>query len=432
MRFSLTNTGFAAPALLIVTVIFMLAGPDAVATNGYFQHGFGAKSTAMAGVATALPEDAFSTVMNPAEAVFLPHQYNVVLSLFNPNRHFTVTGQPSGQEGTFPLTPGTVTSDSKWFAVPGLAANWILDPKDALAVTAVGNGGMNTNYPAKVFNNPLAPVTSPTGVDLSQLFVSVSFARKLASAHSIGVSAILAYQMFEAKGLQAFSGFSTDATKLTNNKHATSTGFGARFGYFGKPVKGLNVGASYQTKIYASKFKDYAGLYAEQGGFDVPANWTVGASVEVTRTLTLASDFQQILYSGVKSIANPMNPQNFQQGVLLGADNAAGFGWRDMSIIKVGMEWRGIVDLPLRAGYSYGRQPIPSSEMMFNILAPGVIEQHITFGLSHKFCKQHELSLSVMKGLNKEISGPNPMEIPGQQTIGLAMNQWEFSLGMSF
>jgi long-chain fatty acid transport protein len=432
MNFWKTNSHFTAHTLSVVAVMFILAGSNALATNGYFQHGYGAKSTAMAGVATALPEDAFAAAINPAEIAFLPHQYNIVFSLFNPNRHFTVTGQPSGQEGTFPLTPGSVTSNSKWFIVPGLAANWILDPKNALAITAVGNGGMNTNYPAKVFDNPMAPVTSPTGVDLSQLFVSASFAHKLAANHSLGLSAILAYQMFEAKGLQAFAGFSTAATTLTDNKHATSSGFGARFGYFGKPVKGLNIGASYQTKINTSKFKDYAGLFAEQGGFDVPANWTVGAAVDLNRTLTLASDFQQILYSGVKSIANPMNPQNFQQGVLLGADNAAGFGWRDMSIIKVGMEWRGIVDLPLRAGYSYGRQPIPSSEMMFNILAPGVIEQHITFGLSHKFCKQRELSLSVMKALNKEISGPNPMEIPGQQTIGLAMNQWEFSLGMSF
>jgi long-chain fatty acid transport protein len=415
-----------------MAMVLSLLASSSLATNGYFQHGYGAKSTAMAGVSVALPQDAFAAATNPASVVFVPGRYDIAVSLFNPNRQFTVTGQPSGQPGTFPLTPGPVESDSKWFIVPGLAANWTLGTKSALAVTIIGNGGMNTNYPTKVFNNPMAPVTSPTGVDLMQMFTSLSFAHKITPNHSLGVSAILAYQLFEAKGLQAFGAFSTDATKLTDNDHASSSGFGTRFGYFGKPVDRLSIGASYQTRINASEFKEYAGLFAENGGFDIPATWLVGTAIDLSRTLTVAGDFQQILYSKTRSIANPMNPQNFQQGVLLGADNASGFGWQDMSIVKVGVEWRGIVDLPLRFGFSHGRQPIPSSEMMFNILAPGVIEQHMTFGLSRKFCNQREISLSVVKALNKEISGPNPMEVPGQQAIALAMNQWQFTLGFTF
>ena len=67
---------------------------------------------------------------------------------------------------------------------------------------------------------------------------------------------------------------------------------------------------------------------------------------------------------------------------------------------------------------------------MFNILTPGVIEQHLTFGLSRKMCGDKELSFAVMRAFSKKVSGPNPME--GTQTIDLEMAQWEFSLGFSF
>jgi len=71
--------------------------------------------------------------------------------------------------------------------------------------------------------------------------------------------------------------------------------------------------------------------------------------------------------------------------------------------------------------------------MMFNILAPGVIEQHITFGFSRELCNGKELSFSVTHALTKTIEGPNMMEQPpAEQTIELKMNQWEFVVGFAF
>ncbi len=44
----------------------------------------------------------------------------------------------------------------------------------------------------KVFDNPMAPVTAPTGVNLMQLFVNGSIAREVAKNHTFGFSGILA------------------------------------------------------------------------------------------------------------------------------------------------------------------------------------------------------------------------------------------------
>ncbi|MCK5127243.1 MAG: outer membrane protein transport protein [candidate division Zixibacteria bacterium] len=426
----LKSLTFFVGALVILALAF---NPCAQATNGYFSHGYGVQSKSMAGVAAALPRDAFVTATNPAGMVGLGNRYDIGFSLFNPNRSHTVTGTPSGQMGTFPLTPGSLESGSTTFIIPGLAANWMLSPKTSLGVTIYGNGGMNTDWDAKVYNNPMAPVTQPTGINLIQLFVSTTLAQKLSDKHSAGIAGIFAYQRFEAKGLQAFGGFSEDGTKLTDNDASGSNGFGLRIGYLGEPINGLHIGGSYQTKIFMTEFDEYAGLFAEKGDFDIPATWTAGIAVDLSRTLTLAADIQQIFYSDVKSIANPMNPANFQQGVLLGNENGSGFGWEDMTVFKFGLEWEGIVDMPLRLGYSFSdQQPIPEDEMMFNILAPGVIEQHLTFGFSRKMCGGKELSFSVMRAFSNKVSGPNPMEVPGTQTIDLEMDQWEFSLGFSF
>ncbi len=85
-----------------------------------------------------------------------------------------------------------------------------------------------------------------------------------------------------------------------------------------------------------------------------------------------------------------------------------------------------------RGGYSYGGQPIPESEVMFNILAPGVVEQHLSFGISKDVGMDKELSFVVTRAFSNSVSGPNPLEVPGQQMIELEMDQWEFGIGFAF
>ncbi|MBL7996124.1 outer membrane protein transport protein [bacterium] len=417
----LTQNATALLFLLMITSSVM-------ATDGYFSHGYGTKHKAMGGTGVAFPLNSMSVVTNPAGVAFLGNSYDFGLALFNPNRQYTVVGNPSMQPNTFGLTPGTVKSKSKYFFIPSLGINRTYGD-NTFNIALFGNGGMNTDYNTATFYDPNS---SKTGVNLSQLFLSLTYARKINENHSLGITGIFAYQMFEAKGLNNFGNFSRDNTKLTNNGSDNSTGYGVRVGYYGKLMENLSLGASFQSKIYMSEFKDYAGLFAEQGDFDIPANWTAGVAFKANEDLTLTADVQQIFYSGVKSVGNPMNPANFQTGIFLGDNKGAGFGWNDMMIYKVGAQWLKGEGWAWRMGYSYGKQPIPKEEMMFNILAPGVIEQHATFGFSKALANKHEIHFAAMFGFSKEISGPNVMEMPNQQTIKLKMSQMEFEVGYSF
>ena len=52
-------------------------------------------------------------------------------------------------------------------------------------------------------------------------------------------------------------------------------------------------------------FDRSAGLFAEQGGFDIPANVGGGVAVKVHPKLTILFDAERIFYGEIKSIANP-------------------------------------------------------------------------------------------------------------------------------
>ena len=244
------------------------------------------------------------------------------------------------------------------------------------------------------------------------------------------MTAIGAVQWFKAEGLGSFAPYSSAPTKLSNNGNSYAYGAGVRVGYLGELSEYFSVGASYQTKIWMGKFDDYAGLFAEQGGFDIPANWVVGIAVKPTENVDIAVDVQQVLYSGIASVAKPLLPNLVQAA--LGNDGGAGFGWEDMTTVKGGVQVRTGGGWTWRGGYSYGSQPIPANEVLFNILAPGVIEQHLAVGFSKLVRETQEISLAITRAFSKRVTGANPLEAPQTQSIQLEMDQWDFELCWSF
>ena len=293
----------ATTAALAAALVLAFAATPAFATNGYFAHGYGTHYKGMAGAGAALHLNSLAPATNPAAMAFLGPRWDASLSLFNPNRSYTVTGNPSGFPGTFGLTPGTVESDSRYFPVPAFGGNWNAGENGAFGLALYGNGGMNTDWPTNTFY-----AGTPTGINLSQMFVAPTYAIKLADKHGLGVTAIGAVQWFKAEGIGSFAPFSSAPSKLSGNGNSYSYGAGLRVGYLGEWSKYFSFGASYQTKVWMSQFDEYSGLFAEQGGFDIPANWVAGIAVKPTENVDIAVDVQQVLYSGVASVANPLLP----------------------------------------------------------------------------------------------------------------------------
>lgn len=403
-----------------LTLILVCATSPALATNGYFSHGYGTVSKGMAGAGSALAVDFMAAATNPAATVVVGPGVDFGVAVFSPDREYGVTGQPSGFPGTFGLAPGTVRSGSRLFAVPHIGITWKVGERGAFALAMFGNGGMNTAYASPTFG------VAPTGVDLSQMFIAPTYSLRLDDRHAIGVSAIVGYQRFEAKGLAAFSAFSSNAGALTDLDHSNSFGAGVRVGYFGQWSKVFSAGASYQSKIWMSPFDKYEGLFAGSGDFDVPSNFVVGIGLHPTPAIDVALDVQRVNFSEVGAVGHHLIPNLTQSA--LGTDAGAGFGWDDVTVGKVGVQVRAGHGFTWRGGYSHGNQPVPTSEVLFNILAPGVVAQHATFGVSKELPAGRMINASVMHAFSKRVSGQNALEVPGRQQIALTMQEWEFEL----
>ncbi|PPD43225.1 MAG: hypothetical protein CTY16_13700 [Methylobacter sp.] len=405
------------------------------ATNGYFAHGYGVRSKAMAGTGTAFSQDAIAAAINPAGLAYVGDRLDLELELFSPHREYRVQGAPTLAPGAFPLNPGTVESDNDFFPVPTVGWSHKLDGQQTVGVALYGNGGMDTDYPG--FTNPLCPPGSSgkgtfcagrTGIDMMQAFITATYARSFNEGRfALGISPVFAMQTFEAHGLGSFAGFSSNPSRLTNNDTDFSFGAGFRVGGQAELLPGVRLGASYKSRIYMSEFDNYAGLFADQGGFDIPDSFNVGLSWNVSPRFITAFDVEHIRYSDIKSVGRPLLP--LFQGAALGTATGPGFGWNDMTIYKFGAQWQQNGNWTWRGGFSYGQQPIESTEVLFNILAPGVQEWHLTGGFSHALSKQDELSFAVMYSPEKTVSGPNPLS-PGQ-TIDLAMTQFSLQFAWS-
>ena len=411
---------------LVLLLMFGFIFQTAFATDGYYRHGYGIKYSALAGSGVAVSLSSLGAITNPAAISNLNTGFEINVSYFSPERYYEVGGMPSGFPGTFGLMPGKVESDQTSFYFPTLGANLKLNDKLAIAISLYGNGGMNSDYPTNTFHDPYSP---GTGVNIEQMFGNLSVAYKFACNHTIGVAGIVGWQRFAAKGLFNFGMFSSDPASLTGNEFSTALGFGFKVGYQGKLMDDLSFGAAFQSKIYMSEFERYAGLFAQSGDFDVPANWQAGLAFTPGDWKFLV-DVKQIMYSDVKSLNNPMLPNLMMSA--LGTEDGAGFGWKNILIMKFGLMYSGFCGWDLMAGYSFGQNPIDENNVMFNILAPAVIENHVTFGISKDIAKNHEVTVAFMYAFENSILGHNPMEAMNQQTIEIGMKQFQVEVGYSF
>ena len=394
-----------------------LASGATWATDGYFPHGYGMKALGMGGVSIAMTDNAFAGANNPAIASFAGNRVEMGVNVFMPKRGASRTGSES--------MDGAVDSDRKSFLIPEFGYNQQISDKLAMGVTVYGNGGMNTDYPVNLLGG-----STRLGIDLMQLIVAPTLSYKVDDRNAIGVSPLLVYQRFKASGLQAFAQtgayqMSSAPAQVTDQGHDDSTGMGVRLGYLGKLTDQLTLGASWSPKTKMGKFDKYAGLFANAGSFDIPENYGFGIAVQATPSVQVAADYQRINYGKVSSIANPSTNQAY-----LGMANGPGFGWSDVNVLKLGVQWQMSSQWTLRAGYNKTDNPIQSRDVTFNILAPGVVTTHYTLGGTYQLAKDKELTFAYMHAPSNSVSGTSMFG--GTETIRMSQQSLGVQYGWRF
>lgn len=391
-----------------------------IATDGYFASGFGLKSSGMGGVSAALAEEPFGGANNPGAMAFLDDRWQLSGAWFSPMR----TGS---RRGSGPLgIDGSAQSGSEDFFIPEFGLNWKLRPDLAVGVSIYGNG-LNTDYPGNEISAPSAcatfnPETGPynllcgsgrLGVDALQVLISPFVSWELTANHAVGFAPIIAYQQVATHGLQSLDNplLSTRAGSVSDRGYQKRWGAGVRIGYMGYITNAVSVGLSWSSKVSMGNYDHYAGLLAQSGNLDIPETLLAGIAVRLAPDLLVALDYKRIRYSEVQPLGNTSailaNCVLGQRDACLGGASGAAFGWQDIDVWKVGIQYSFATDWTVRAGYSRNDAPIPAQEVTLNILAPAVTEQHYSAGITYKLDGASEISGAFAYAPKSSVTGPS-------------------------
>ena len=463
----------------------------ASATTGYFSLGYGAKSMGLAGAIVSNPQDAMAASVNPAGMGMVGERVDAGIEFFNPGDR-SAKLETSALGATFDVED---KSRRNLFFVPSLGYTSKINDRLTWGISMYGNGGMNTTYDRNIYDETAAvvgafsqgipsppapppgipagpgaaafvpegtstkdfglPVTdvNTLGVDLAQGIIAPTISFKVHEKHMLGASLLIGIQRFSAYGLGNFQCFTktgasgcattggayslTPSDGLTNNGHDWAYGAGVRVGWIGEVHPRLSLGAAVASKVYMTEFDDYDELFAEDGKFDIPANFTVGLTFKATPDLNLSFDFQRIYYEGVNSISNAgptmadFGPTGPSPNNLLGKDDGFGFGWENINVYRIAADYRYNNEWNFRAGYSYNDQPIPDDQVLFNILAPATPKVHATVGFTYRPSHKSEWNFSYMHAFQEKVSSSQTaFGMPGE--IKMRQNAVDLSYSYLF
>jgi long-chain fatty acid transport protein len=427
------------------------------ATVGYFQLGHGSLSNAMSGATIAFVRDSIAVAVNPSGLHFIEEGLDLSLMGFMPER--------GGELDTFGIfgEAYSSTSENPFFLAPNVGGAWRINRRWVVGFSLYSSGGMNTEYKTNLYHQSFAAPTAlfsaavagangfevngeehkfveasflnasntgTLGVNLEQAVLAPSIAYKMNDQLSLGFSMLVGFQRFSAQGLGDFVSFSTSPLQLSDRGPDYSAGVGARVGVTYTPLKRLSMGAVASSKIYMSPFEKYSGLFAGRGDFDVPSHFGLGLAAELLRGFTLSVDLTHINYEGVSSVSNPGPDADLllsgfntalENGLRagrssarvavnegarypLGSDQGYGFGWDNIWVFKSGVHYQLNETWQLMGGYAYGQDPVADEQALFNLIAPAVVQHHVSLGVSTLLAKRHQVTLTWQRAFEGEVS----------------------------
>jgi long-chain fatty acid transport protein len=362
---------------------------------GHIMQGVGAVNMSMGGAATAQPLDISGAMQwNPATlSTFDSKIFKLDVGLFFSSPELS-SSLPAGMLGAgAPAVSGTTKDDRGMSPMPAIAMVWGKEgSKHTFGASAFGISGFGVTFPEEA-NNPFSATFNPTvnsnpinypqaaggfghiESDYMLLQVGLSYAYEISDKFSIGIQPNIDYAALE---LAPNPTANPSAAGYPTTDKASAIGFGAQFGLFYDSGFGLKLGASYKT---AQKFSEleFNNTYLDNSTaknkfqMDYPAIMSVGVGYS-TSDIDLAVDFRRVDYE---------NTEGFAETGWTQTASVKGFGWKNISILSAGLQYKGIDKLPLRFGYTYSSNPIPEEVTFFNIPATAVIKNAYQFGLSY-------------------------------------------------
>ncbi|MCF7568484.1 outer membrane protein transport protein [Sabulilitoribacter arenilitoris] len=377
----------------LISYLFLLFNTAIFSQAGHIMQGVGATNMSMGGASTSQPLDISGALhWNPAStSVFNNKIIKLDVGLF--------FSSPELSSSIGSLS-GTTKDDRGASPMPALAIVWgKAESKHTFGVSAFGISGFgvtfpeDSNYPQDMIGTPNPnynsaqssnPVNFPQTAggfghiesDYILLQIGLSYAYEVTNKLSIGIQPNIDYATLELIPNPTANPSQTAGYPSTNK--ASAIGFGTQFGLFYDTGVGLKMGTSYKTTQKFNDFK-FDNTYLDNSKnnsefqMDYPAIFSLGLGYS-TDVFDFAFDFRRVDYE---------NTDGFSKTGWTHTGAVSGFGWKNISIISTGFQYKGINKLPLRVGYTYSSNPIPEEVVFFNVPATAIIKNACQFGLSY-------------------------------------------------
>jgi long-chain fatty acid transport protein len=132
------------------------------------------------------------------------------------------------------------------------------------------------------------------------------------------------------------------------------------------------------------------------------------------------------------SPSNTSGDDNISPECNLGGDLGMGFGWNNQTAYKLGFDYKYNKNLILRAGYNYAKAPMPSDQVLFNILAPATVEKHVTLGATWTLANKDELTFGFMHAFKNTVKGPTVFRPLGTTGDNAAITMSQTSVSIAY
>lgn len=411
--------------------LWVLAGlsPPVIAALGLYEHGAGIKSQGAGGISYSYGEESTVLSFNPALASGLDDRNDLGVSAFLPVNNVEIQGNLFGRNERYDADGQSVYPIPQGGFVRHLNARWTL----GFSLFTAGLGPDFTQNPYERFGG---------GHRASTTLVSCGAALALSwlphPDHAFGFSVNPGYQMIRIEGVQFLDyrlpPFRASETpgKASNQGFDGRPNISATFGWHGLVLPALAAGASYRSKSWTQRHRDYRGLLPDRGHLELPAIWGGGLAWMPHRAVTLAYDFQRYEFASQRALGNRVG--NLLDGNLAGSKNGPGFGFRDLSAHKFGFFWLASERLTLRVGYIHATRPTRRSETLLDGLGSINTTTHYTAGFTWA-SGAWELSGFGAYAPEKVVRGEDSIPLlfgGGEANTSFAVQSYGMSIGWGF
>jgi long-chain fatty acid transport protein len=392
--------------------------PTAAWAQGIIAPSAGPINSAMAGASVAAPVDFGASYWNPATLSGLEQDEVLIGSqLIFPSIHFE-SRQPAGSiNGVLPTTNrwGTSRSDSGVGSNLATGASFRLSPDSplTLGLGIFGVVGGNVNFAGSYTTPVLGPRQPPKYFGLGPVFANMAFLEikpmlSLQATDNLAVAfapvvvsggasfnpAVFAPGPADQYGIPTFPG-------ATNSRPFWGAGF--ELGLLYNLSDSWNLGFSYKSPVWLEKWyfnsqnPDLSPRQiGEQAG--IPPIYSLGVAYKGVPGLLVDIDLRYLDYA---------NTPLFGQRVIDG-----GLNWNSIFAVATGIQYQATDRLTLRGGYLFNTNPINAPQTLFNIQAPGIIQNTLSLGMSLKLTDQVTMSAAWVHGFRNSVTGPIG-QIPG-------------------